>query len=301
MSTRHSLRGLGAKVSCLRVLTVGIGVIAMAQSGLTFTDGFNDGLAGWDTSSYRKDEVAVVTDNESAHAEVLYINMTIPMPGDKVYPPGKLGIVLADVDIPADAVFEFDVKTERSIANIIVNFRIGQLNEPKTNTIPNRFRIWTDYRGNIHYQKGYIDTQLHERMKKFWWRTRGTLLSKDCGVNDGKWHHIIAEVDRKRPEGIDVYVDGKLSNGEWSGRMNPTTSLSTTADFLVGKAAASEEEYFAGQLDFLRVSRGTLADAETTIEELYRWEFDGPFLKDFRGEHVRGKCRDAGAVEHTDE
>ena len=34
-------------------------------------------------------------------------------------------------------------------------------------------------------------------------------------------------------------------------------------------------------MDFLRVSRGTLKEAETNIEELYDWEFNGPFLKDF--------------------
>lgn len=35
------------------------------------------------------------------------------------------------------------------------------------------------------------------------------------------------------------------------------------------------------------------------IEELYQWEFDGPFLKDFHGRPVQGICRDAGAVEYA--
>jgi len=119
--------------------------------------------------------------------------------------------------------------------------------------------------------------------------------------NDGLWHHLIAEIDRKKPDGIRIYVDGKLSNGAWSGRMDKTTSLSNTADFLVGKTAGSRADYFAGQLDFLRVCRGTLEDAETTIEELYKWEFDGPFLKDFQGRSAQGTCRDAGAVEYVGE
>ncbi len=59
--------------------------------------------------------------------------------------------------------------------------------------------------------------------------------------------------------------------------------------------------YFAGQLDFLRVSRGALADAETTIRELYEWEFNGPFLKDFYGRSPVGRGRDAGAVEYSKE
>lgn len=120
-------------------------------------------------------------------------------------------------------------------------------------------------------------------------------------INDGQWHHVIAEVDRSRPEGITVYIDGKPSNGRWLGSMDATTSLSNTANFTVGNttpgAAGATERYLAGQVDFLRISRGTLADAETTIEELYEWEFDGPFLRDFDGRAPRGKCRDAGAVE----
>ncbi len=120
-------------------------------------------------------------------------------------------------------------------------------------------------------------------------------------IDDGKWHHLVAEIDRKRPRGINLYVDGKLSNGRWSGRMDSTTSLSNRADFVVGKtqvgAAGRTERYFAGLLDFLRISRGTLEDAETTIDELYEWEFDGPFLKDFYGRRPTGRGRDAGAVE----
>jgi len=124
-------------------------------------------------------------------------------------------------------------------------------------------------------------------------------------INDGRWHHLIAEVDRKRPKGIRIYVDGKPTNGRWLGRMDSTTSLSNGADFVVGKtqvgAAGRTERYFAGMFDFLRVSRGTLRDAETTIDELYNWEFDGPFLKDFYGRPPTGRGRDAGAVEFVKE
>ncbi len=44
------------------------------------------------------------------------------------------------------------------------------------------------------------------------------------------------------------------------------------------------------------MSLGTLADARTSIEELYAWEFNGPFLRDFAGRAPEGK-RDAGALE----
>jgi len=55
---------------------------------------------------------------------------------------------------------------------------------------------------------------------------------------------------------------------------------------------------FTGEFDFLRISRGTLAQAETTISELYAWEFGGPFLRDIYG-HLPKSTRDVGAVEYV--
>jgi hypothetical protein len=64
---------------------------------------------------------------------------------------------------------------------------------------------------------------------------------------------------------------------------------------LVGKGP--QGNYFNGDIDFLRLSKGTLADARTSIKELYHWELDGPFLRDFTGKLPLGKARDAGAIE----
>lgn len=116
-------------------------------------------------------------------------------------------------------------------------------------------------------------------------------------VNDGRWHHVIAEVDRSAGRGgITLYVDGKAANGVWSGTMPArNASLSNPADFLVGKDTRGH--FFSGTLDFLRVSRGTLADAKTTIEELYAWEFAGPALQDFTGKVPFNAKRDAGAIQ----
>ena len=44
-------------------------------------------------------------------------------------------------------------------------------------------------------------------------------------------------------------------------------------------------------------STASLADARTTIEELYAWQFDGPALRDMRGAEPLGQGRDAGALE----
>ncbi len=105
-------------------------------------------------------------------------------------------------------------------------------------------------------------------------------------------------MNRAAPEGIRLYIDGKPAGGQSSGsRLAPSASLTNTADFLVGKGPAGN--FFAGTIDYLRVSRGTLAEARTSIEELYKWEFDGPFLTDFRGKAPTGQRRDAGAYEYA--
>lgn len=113
-------------------------------------------------------------------------------------------------------------------------------------------------------------------------------------VNDGNWHHVLLEVNRQTSS-VKIYIDGVLVNGSTNGTMPTTgTSLTNPDDFLVGKNRNGD--YFAGTIDFLRISKGTLADAKTTIDELYKWEFNGPFLKDFAGNDPIGK-RDAGALE----
>lgn len=113
-------------------------------------------------------------------------------------------------------------------------------------------------------------------------------------VNDGNWHHVLAEVNRATSS-VKIHVDGILANGASGGALPATAvSLTNAADFMVGKN--SNGNFFAGTIDFIRVSKGTLADAKTTIEELYKWEFDGPFLRDFTGSVPIGK-RDAGALE----
>jgi hypothetical protein len=148
-------------------------------------------------------------------------------------------------------------------------------------------------------EKGYtldVDEDGYARMMLHFGKSECS-RSSAVAINDGKWHHLIAEVDRGKSESINIYVDGKLSNGWWRGRMNGTESLSNTANFTVGKTSVPNEKYFEGTLDFLRISRGTLKDAETTIEELYEWEFEGPFLKDFYGRRPTGKHQSAGAIE----
>jgi len=114
-------------------------------------------------------------------------------------------------------------------------------------------------------------------------------------VNGGQWHHAIAEADRLSRM-LTIYLDGQkdaVARG-----LDDTVSLANDGDVHVG--GTPEGRYLDGTLDFLRIAQGTLADADTTIEELYAWEFDGPFLRDFAGRNPTGARRDAGALEKAD-
>jgi hypothetical protein len=71
-------------------------------------------------------------------------------------------------------------------------------------------------------------------------------------------------------------------------------SFTNAADLLIGKN--KDGNFLSGTLDFMRISKGTLWDAKTSIDELYKWEFNGPFLRDFAGNLPIGS-RDAGALE----
>jgi hypothetical protein len=111
-------------------------------------------------------------------------------------------------------------------------------------------------------------------------------------VNDGQWHHVIAEADRQAGT-FTIYLDG-TQDARGPG-LGADVSLANDADLYV--AGTPQGHNLNGAIDFLRLARGTLADAKTTIEELYAWQFDGPFLYDFTGRRrpAEGGC--AGAIE----
>jgi hypothetical protein len=117
-------------------------------------------------------------------------------------------------------------------------------------------------------------------------------LASDNAVNDGQWHHVIAEVDRNA-EKLTLYLDGNRdSRGPGPGA---DASLANDADLYAGGTPSGH--CLSGAVEFMRLARGTLADSKTTIEELYAWEFNGPFLDDFLGRRrpADGGC--AGAID----
>jgi hypothetical protein len=110
-------------------------------------------------------------------------------------------------------------------------------------------------------------------------------------LNDGKWHHLIAESDRKAKT-LTLYVDGlKDVSGSGVGE----TSLANDSELHVG--GTPKGRCLAATFDFLRISHGTLDDAKTTIDELYAWEFDGPQFRDFTARKPSSK-RAAGALDY---
>ena len=118
--------------------------------------------------------------------------------------------------------------------------------------------------------------------------------SGSVAINDGNWHHLLVEVNRPSSL-VTIYMDGISANGSSTGTIpSSAISLTNTSNFFVGKN--KDASFFSGMIDFIRVSKGTIADAKTTIDELYKWEFNGPFLRDFAGNEPVGK-RDASALE----
>jgi hypothetical protein len=120
-------------------------------------------------------------------------------------------------------------------------------------------------------------------------------VESQAAANDGQWHHVIVEADRQART-LTIYVDGRKDAS--APGLDSSVSLANEGDVHVG--GAPEGRHLDGTLDFLRIAHGTLADADTTIEELYAWEFNGPFLRDFTGNKPTGARRDAGAIEKID-
>ena len=112
-----------------------------------------------------------------------------------------------------------------------------------------------------------------------------------ASVVDGRWHHVIAECDRAGGA-LRLYLDGRRV-AETPAALRG--SARHDGELRVGRGADSATA-FSGGLDFLRIALGTLADSKTTIEELYAWQFDGPFLRDFTGRKPTGP-RAAGALD----
>lgn len=117
----------------------------------------------------------------------------------------------------------------------------------------------------------------------------GLRAETGSALSVGKWHHLLVEVSQAK---VSVYVNGKEVPTYAPGAKG-YGSLLNDAPLLV--AGGPGNQPLAVTLDFLRIARGTLADARTSIEELYRWQFAGPQFTDFAG-NSRSDQSAAGAL-----
>ena len=121
-------------------------------------------------------------------------------------------------------------------------------------------------------------------------------VKSPAAVNDGKYHHFLLECDRKA-EKLNLYIDGKKAAD--AAGIKAEASLTNADDLFVG--GTPKGQCLEAEFDFMRIALGTLADAQTTIEELYAWEFNGPFLRDANGvAPAPGRKRDAGALQSAE-
>ncbi len=200
----------------------------------------------------------------------------------------------------------FDGKRTASLSHAEMtkdmNYPGGVYNGSKRETLDmgiNNFLIETVFKTETGLKTGVLASKYAKNGYELFINADGcpalTLVSSGAAVsavaavkvNDGKWHHVLAEVDRSAERAV-IFVDGKLFGEAKLSALPKNASLSNTADFSAGKE-------FSGALDFLRVCRSTLPESKTSIEELYAWEFNGPFLRDFTGKAPAGK-HDAGAI-----
>jgi len=124
-----------------------------------------------------------------------------------------------------------------------------------------------------------------------------TVVSK-TKINDEKWHHIMFEIDKDAKQ-ISLAIDGKWDIREKAPKLTKEMSFENKGDFMVG-VNNNNQKFFAGDLDFLRISQGSFADSKTTLEELYAWQFNGPNLRDFTGVKPADGKRDAGAIDYKE-
>lgn len=130
------------------------------------------------------------------------------------------------------------------------------------------------------------------------YRTEG-----EVRIAGGQWRHLVVEVSRGAERagvngvgvgvGVRMYVDGEEIWSKSEGKM-PLGVVGNRAEFCVGGGPGLD--HLEASVDFLRVARGTLLEASTTIAELYRWQFDGPQFRDIEGRDRRSAGNAAGAV-----
>ncbi len=231
--------------------------------------------------------VLIVSYTKDGTRETAFRNATFPIklsePGEKAEMVSKTvdrygkEITLSDSDIRSPQIYrtsfliEAYVKVEPGAKGVIVQ---------KWND--GGYMLKVDENGRAYFRAGAGEELDHN----------SPALRSNTVIADGKWHHIIAESDRSAFR-FRLYIDGKpdaIGPGIFTAHRTENEG-----DLYVG--GTPDGAHLKMSIDFLRIAQGTLADAQTTIDELYKWQFNGPQFRDFTGRNPTGAKRDAGAIE----
>ena len=111
-------------------------------------------------------------------------------------------------------------------------------------------------------------------------------------VDDGRWHHYALVYD-KETKSFDVYLDYRRQDFGKATSIELAHSKSSAFDFGCGQSVSAQGQSvsvqgFSGQLDDLRVTRGTLSVADFLVNSAYV----GPYPLDaqFEGDFSSGQC-----------
>ncbi|PIE67474.1 MAG: hypothetical protein CSA23_04305 [Deltaproteobacteria bacterium] len=95
-----------------------------------------------------------------------------------------------------------------------------------------------------------------------------TLRASQTSLLDGEYHHLLIEIDEDRADSSRLFVDGQEQSV-----ISEPFSFGAKSDLFVFMIGYDGKSYLPCEIDFFRFAQGTLAEAETKIEELYDWQF----------------------------
>jgi hypothetical protein len=107
----------------------------------------------------------------------------------------------------------------------------------------------------------------------------GGNIQGDSSINDGGWHHVAGTVQENAtasyPEVI-LYLDG-ADDTRRTIDLDPVFNLTAGEDVSIGRRPASNDRYFIGQIDEVRIYNRALTQEETAWLAGRTEAFDKPF------------------------
>src|SRR3989338_43253 len=103
--------------------------------------------------------------------------------------------------------------------------------------------------------------------------SNGIVKNSSIQVDDNLWHHVAFTYNgTSLASGINIYIDGVLSNGTVT-RDNLSASMLNNVPLNIGSSVSGSANYFKGVLDEIRVYNRVLSSSDIT--ELYNYTGSG--------------------------